>query len=302
MRAPLVLSFCFALAACGKVPVQGTTDGGTDTETSTGTGTGTESSTTATPTTSGGMGCLPGASVGCTCPSGDAGAQVCNPDGKGFGPCTCEGGGSMSASDASTGATTTGVGTTAPETTTDGGTTDGSTTDGGTTSTTGTTADTGSSTGTSTTTGGVLCDDPGPEPNEAEDADIDLGNQNCGAQPQTLEGVLDGDGDVDWFSYHGSWQQICVFGPNTRHALTASDDVRLCVFADCDMGDPNFDCKDGATMAQSPNGLPGCCNGGDVNYDLDCGFLGDSARLYIRVDQAPPDACVDYSVEYDFDD
>lgn len=287
---PFVILSSLALAACGEVPDLGVTDGasGTDTETSSGT----ESSTSGAPppTTGDDDLCVPGSSVACVCPNANMGSQECNADGKSYGMCECEGGGSNSNSDGTmdppTSTTTTGVTATTGETTTDGTTT----------------GSTNSSTGDDTTTGGVACDDPGPEPNDAEDDAVDLGEQGCGAMAQTLEGVLDGDGDVDWFSYHGTWNALCIIGPNVAHSVTASDDVRLCVFADCDQGNGNFNCGGGISEADSPDGLPGCCGDGDVDFNLDCGILNDNARLFIRVDQAPADVCVEYSVQYDFDE
>ena len=74
----------------------------------------------------------------------------------------------------------------------------------------------------------------------------------------------------------------------------------MCAFADCNMGETQFDCGD-ATGAESPEGLPGCCAEGSLSYVVNCGGTGnESARIYVRLDQAPADACVDYSVEYSY--
>ncbi|MDC0666586.1 hypothetical protein [Nannocystis radixulma] len=292
---PLVILTSLAVAACGEVPLQGTTDGTSGTGTESSSGTETSTSTSATPPTTGGDDdlCVPGSTVPCTCPNANMGSQECNADGKSYGACECEGGGSNSNSDGTlepTSTTTTGVTATTGETTT----TEGETTTEGTTDT--------STGGDDTTTGNGICEDPGPEPNDAEDKAVDLGEQGCGAMAGTLEGVLDSDGDADWFSYHGTWNALCIIGPNLAHSVTASDDVRLCVFADCDQGNGNFNCGGGLSEADSPDGLPGCCGDGDVDFNLDCGLLNDNARLYIRVDQAPAGACVEYSVQYDFDE
>jgi hypothetical protein len=293
-NSPLVLLAALAAAACSADPLPSVTDGASETGTETGTGTGTDTSTTAPPTTTKNDDlCVPGSSVACTCPNGNMGAQECNADGNSYGSCECEGGGSNSNSD----------GTLEPtSTTTDGVTTTTTTTEGTTTEETSTTS---TSTGEETTTGGLTCDDPGPEPNGSEVNAIDLGDQGCGAMAQTVEGVLDGEDDIDWFSYHGVWSGLCLVGPNTRHTLTASDGVRLCVFVDCDQGEANIDCPNGTTETDSPGGgHPGCC-GEDVtnlNFNFGCGILTpNDARLFIRVDQAPADACVEYSVAYDYD-
>ena len=57
--------------------------------------------------------------------------------------------------------------------------------------------------------------------------------------------------------------------------------------------------QDGAVMDQSPGGRPGCCNAGSVSFAVNCTQSGDeSARIFVRLDQAPPDLCVDYAVVY----
>lgn len=280
---PFVFLSALAAVACGEVPDLTGTDGASETETgtSTGTGTDTDTSTTATPTTTGsGQLCVPGSSAACTCPTGNMGSQDCNPDGKSYGMCECEGGGSDSNGEGTLEPT---ASTTEAATTTEGTTTEGDT-------------------DATTTTGGPTCDDPGPEPNNSEANAIDLGEQGCGAMAQTVEGVLDGDGDADWFSYYGVWNALCVIGPNTAHTLTASDDVRLCVFADCDQGTANINCPNGTSEVASPGGHPGCCGDGDVDFNLDCTLLNDNARVFIRLDQAPADACVEYSVAYNYDE
>jgi hypothetical protein len=293
---PLVILTTLTLAACGEVPELTGTD--SDTETDTETSSGTDTSTTdPAPTTGGGTICTPNSSIACVCPDNTPGTQTCDSLGNGYGPCECEGGGSNSNSD----------GTTGSSTTMDATATEPDTVSGGETTTEGTTADTtegtSSSTGDETTTGAPVCEDPGPEPNDSEDNAIDVGEQACNQAAETFEGVLDGDGDVDWFSYHGTFSALCIIGPNSAHTVTASDDVRLCVFVDCDQGNANLNCKNGAQEADSPEGLPGCCSGADVDFDVDCGLLsGKNSRVYLRVDEAPADACVEYSVQYKYDE
>ncbi|MCY0987878.1 hypothetical protein OV203_12135 [Nannocystis sp. ILAH1] len=295
---PFVLLSALTAAACNADPLPSVTDGAseTGTETGTGTDTDTDTSTTATPTTTQSDDlCVPGSSAGCTCPNGNMGSQECNADGKSYGMCECEGGGSNSNSD----------GTLEPTSTSTDGVTTTTTTEGTTTEETTTEGTSSTETGEDTTTEGVTCDDPGPEPNNSEANAIDLGEQGCGAMAETVEGVLDGEDDIDWFSYHGVWNGLCIVGPNTRHTLTASDDVRLCVFADCDQGSADFNCPNGTTETDSPSGgHPGCCGEGvmNLNFNFGCGLLNpNNARLFIRVDQAPADACVEYSVDYDYD-
>lgn len=276
------------LMACGTPSNQ------TGTETDAGaSSSGGESSTSDNPTTgsSGGQVCVPGMSVGCACPDGTMSAQVCNPDGKGFGMCGCDGGTGTASDSATTGSMTSGPVTTdsmtsGPMTTdamTSGPMTTGPMTTGG-------------------STGGMGgCNDPGPEPNEDEMSAVDLGDQSCQADPKMFMGVLDGDADVDWFRYHGLWVDQCGQNdPDAVQNLTASGDVRMCVFADCDNSMAQFDCG-GAQDSVSPGGLPGCCDNGSVSFVLNCVMNpNESAQIFVRLDQAAPDSCVDYSVEYSY--
>jgi len=265
---------------------------GTETDSGASSGGG-ESSTSDNPTTgatSSGQVCVPGMSVACACPDGTMSAQVCNPDGKGYGMCSCDGGtgtasdsattGSMTSGPVTTDAMTSGPMTTGPMTT--GPMTTGPDTTGG-------------------STGGGGCVDSGMEPNEDEMSAVDLGEQACDADPQTFMGVLDGDTDVDWYTYHGAWIDQCgMIDPTAMQTVTASDAVRVCVFADCDNSNAAFMCGQ-AMMAQSPNGVAGCCAMGSVSYVVNCQMNpNESAQIYVRLDQAPADSCVDYTVEYSY--
>lgn len=280
------------VVACGKVE-EATTNAGTETDGSSGTS-GDEPTTgePGTASNTGGNSCTPGASVACTCTNGSDGAQVCAVDGKSFGECTCEGGGSESESVSSTPTTEPPMTTSGPDMTTEPdlttGAVDMTTGDGTTTS--------------DTTTGDVACEDPGFEPNEEENDAEDLGDNSCPAEPGNLMGVLDGDTDVDWFRFRGVDGMGCGFGdPEVSHTLTASDAVRLCVFVECDQGQDDFQCPMGTQANDSPDNRPGCCSDGDIVIDLNCsGTMTETADFFIRVDQAPADACVEYSVTFDY--
>ena len=280
------------LLACGKADPAATDGGSTDSSSGSGTDTATGTDPSAG-SNSGANVCDPGMSIACTCTNGDQGAQVCAADGDSFGPCECEGS-SGSVSNATTDPTTGNVTSdpTNATTTTDGTTT---TTDGTTTTTT-----TTDGTSTSTSTGGNVCEDPGPEPNEDEDTADDLGDQGCGDMDGTITGVLNGDGDIDFSTFHGVDSMACGFNnPFIGLTLTASDAVRLCVFTDCDNGTPMFMCPQGSMFAMSPSGLPGCCGNGDMQFQFNCSqSQNESADVFVRVDQAPVDACVDYTIGY----
>lgn len=282
------------LVACGKTD-PAATDGGSSTDTDTGTDT--DAGTTTASSNSGSHTCVPGMSVACACPDGTDGAQVCAPDGNSFGTCECAGG-SGSDSNATTSPTTTADPTnvTTNATTTD--PTNGTTTTDGTTG--GSTTTDGTTGGGSSTGGGNVCNDPGPEPNETEDTADDLGDQGCGDMDGSIVGVLDGDTDVDFSVFHGVDSMACGFNnPFIGLTLTANDTVRMCVYTDCDNGTPMFMCPQGAMNSMSPGGLPGCCGNGDMTFQFNCSqSQNESAKVFVSLDQAPVDSCVDYTVAY----
>lgn len=284
------------LVACGKTDEGTATTAGTGTEGSSGTTS--DDPTTGEPGTasnSGGQNCTPGQSVACTCTNGSDGAQVCAADGKSFGDCTCEGGGSESDSVSSMPATTD------PPATTSGV----SETTGPDLTTTGTEMTTTGTEETTTTIGMTTdaeCIDPGPEPNEEEGDADDRPDQGCQDDDAMLAGVLDGATDVDWFHYKGIDSQGCGFNnPFVSHTLTAGDTVRLCVFAECDQGVAMFTCPMGSQANDSPDNRPGCCSDGDITFQFNCSMSqNETADFYVRLDQAPENACVEYSVTYSF--
>ncbi|MBK9756142.1 MAG: hypothetical protein IPO88_22135 [Nannocystis sp.] len=279
------------LIACGKTDdlTAGATESG-----------GTTGATSDEPTTNdpsagsvtSGQGCTPGQSSQCACTNGDPGAQVCAADGKSFEPCVCEGSGTDSNGATMATTITTDPVTTGPDLTTTG---PDSTTVPDTTGPDSTTVP-------DSTSGMGTCEDPGPEPNEVENDAIDLGDQGCMDQPANLTGVLNGDVDVDWFRFRGIDSMACGFNnPFVSEVLVASDAVRVCVFAECDQGTPAFMCPQGSQNDNSPDGRPGCCGMGNMAFMWNCmGSQNETADFYVRLDQAPADSCVDYSVDYSF--
>lgn len=284
------------LFGCGD---DGGATAGAGTGGTTGSGTAPDDATTGSTTgaTTSGPSCVPGASSACACTNGDPGAQVCEPDGKSYGECTCEGGGTDSESDSNTGPTT-GPGTTTGVSATTG---DSATIEDSATTGSGTT---GEGTDGATTLGeteGIACDDPGAEPNEDEADAVEQDDKMCNAMPGTIEGVLDGDADVDWFTYHTVDTMGCGFAnPTSNLVLLADQGVRMCVFVDCDQGDAEFKCPITAMDEASPDGLPGCCTAaGALDFGLNCtASMNESAEFFVRLDAAPADSCVAYNVTY----
>lgn len=281
MRPPiLALVGILHLSAC-TYESQGQTSAGASSTT-----TDASASTTATdPTTSAAPACIPGMSIGCVCPNAAMGAQICNPDGQTLGPCVCDG------DSASEGGTTTGS-------------TDSTSTGDDITATSSTTGTTGTTAPDDTTTTGDACPDPGPEPNDIEADAVDLGEQTCNDDPREFTGVLDGPADADWYRYHGVLKDcdgIFLPDPDAAHVLKAAAPVRLCVFATCDEGDLELDCEGPPTQAVSPDGRPGCCNTGDVTFTVSCEDSdNENAQVFVRLDKAPADACIDYTVTYSY--
>ncbi len=308
MRTTLLASLpciLLGLASCSSAIQEGSaTDGSTGTDSDSESGTAGTTGTSASASASGsasesasgsGGACVPGMSVACACPDGGAGAQVCNPDGNSLGPCECAGSTSASTTDPTDG--------------TSDGTDSESATDGPTTSDSDSTTDGTDSEGTTdgpttgTTTGGVECVDPGPEPNDDPEDSVELDNLGCNDGAETFTGVLDGADDVDWHTYVGQWGQGCGFGdPDTITTVTASDDVRICVYADCFQGQTNLDCPNNSDE-DTVQGVDGCCATGEVELTVDCFFTANkSSQVWIRLDEAPADACVEYSVDYVYND
>ena len=281
MRGSLVTNSWMALAlllACTPPVEEGTSSASEASESGS---EGTDSD--ATPT-SDGLACVPGKVEVCPCAGGGQGVQTCDPDGQSYGPCDCPDPTGMSGDATSSGDS--------DETTSGGGTSSGET---------GADATSGE-TGTDGTTGDppVECEDPDDAPNAEADALV-IEDQDCFGQPKLFSGVLAGATDSDWFTYHGE----CFQQPEVLHELDAAGDVRLCVFIDCDMGTPEFECTDGAQMNVSPGGLIGCCGGAGISFDLNCAGGGENAKVLVRLDQlgmGEAEACIDYTVEYSYND
>ena len=96
--------------------------------------------------------------------------------------------------------------------------------------------------------------------------------------------------------------RVCFSEPSV--SITADVELSVCLYFECDMGDPNVGCAMGGMAADSPGGLPGCCGTDSVALsDHSCsGNFGspDSGTIFFRVAQAEGDACVPYSADYAF--
>ncbi len=161
-------------------------------------------------------------------------------------------------------------------------------------------------------TGGSVtgCDTgPGEPSNNAEATAAPLpamDDADPSPHPQ-ISGVINGNSDVDWYTYTGS-DGVGVVDP---HVTFPSDlGLRLCSYFECLALNTLVTCPAGATADRSSAGRLGCCvNAGTVSlsvFDVYCGEAGggndDSLRVFIRVDGPGLSAstCVPYTVDYHF--
>ena len=160
---------------------------------------------------------------------------------------------------------------------------------------------TGASGGTGATGGGGTggapsCIDSGFEPNETEfDAYQLAAVTDCDGTGSSVSGKLDGQSDIDYYSFFGNDVGGCFVDPGIKTGAK----VRLCVFVDC----PGIavSCSQG-TPATSPDGNPGCCvpSGGSVAPTVDCNGFTEGATMYLRIDQGPSNQCTSYVVDYHY--
>jgi len=155
-----------------------------------------------------------------------------------------------------------------------------------------------SSVASTTSTGGAAgsdCSDA-HEPNESEAEAAALGTlTGCGGG-SSVDGMLDGAVDVDWFSYSGDDVAACIA---PLRAITASAGLRLCKYAACRTGNTTVTCLDGSTAAMSPGGLDGCCHSQGFGMTVACTGGEDDATVYLSLDQAAA-ACVTYTLSFHY--
>jgi hypothetical protein len=141
---------------------------------------------------------------------------------------------------------------------------------------------------------------PDAEPNDVEADAIALGDVTCGLVAE-VEGAVD-FGDQDWFTYHGIDDGSC--NDNTLAIVDAADpQLDVCMFWECDQGNPQVTCQGNAIEATSPDGRIGCCGTGSVIFNNNA-CLGaaknDSGTVHIQVQGPTESVCVDYALAYRF--
>jgi hypothetical protein len=149
----------------------------------------------------------------------------------------------------------------------------------------------------------AACYDTGAgEPNDSEADALSLGEMKDSEDRKTIEGVLDGHTDKDWYLYVGRDTATGWMSPGLEIS-GGNVPVRACLFASClnGLGKTEVECEDGSEDSISPSGLPGCCSYADFDIDLNCASTtNDEAAMYIKIYTDMEDVCEPYSVNYGY--
>ncbi len=152
---------------------------------------------------------------------------------------------------------------------------------------------------------------PLPDPTTCPDTgDYEATDDTWDGQPQFPEddgaprpicGVLN-PGDEDWISYYAE-DETFETDINDFQFWSFGNNVRVCAFAECDMGSTNAPCLDGGSGATGPNGEPGCCWQGVFDslayfsMNLECDNTDeDQGWVRIRIDNPSDVECAPYGL------
>jgi hypothetical protein len=165
-------------------------------------------------------------------------------------------------------------------------------------------AGTGGKAGSSTT-------DPGCDPTD-EAADYEsarsLGDIDDSTCEQSLEGVIESAGDVDWFTYNGT-DSPTIIGCDTKPYaafLSGQAGKEVCLYAVS--GGFGFattpTCAKGSPADEGPAGdilgtIYGCCDATEVQLDFNTPIVADNATIYIRV-TGGDDTCKPYKLVHGY--
>jgi hypothetical protein len=142
-------------------------------------------------------------------------------------------------------------------------------------------------------------EDVDAEPNEDESSAIEIGDHECGSLAE-MPGNVDNT-DVDWWTYHGIADDTC--GENTIVIISADEELEVCMYFECDMGNAQVVCAAASDDATSAEGRPGCCGMGSTQYTT-TSCLGaaasDSGTIYMSVAGPEEGICVPYDIAYRF--
>ena len=153
---------------------------------------------------------------------------------------------------------------------------------------------------TATTSTGPSCDDTGiGEPNDSESKAFTLAAiDDCDGSGSSLQGVIAGPDDADWYKYSGDDTSFCSV--DATRDLTSTDSLRICKFAQCVSGTATPDCPLGTAADTSPDGRPGCCSLQGFSMGVDCSGIDDDATIFVRIDSIDGADCASYSLDYHY--
>lgn len=135
------------------------------------------------------------------------------------------------------------------------------------------------------------------EPNDTQAKAFDLGSHTDCDRYGFCAALK--DGDVDWYTYHGSDTFGCDVAPFVQFD---APNLHVCQYYQCDTVPTLSTCPDGTTPDTAPNGAPGCCGTVGWEYDPCDGGLLDSedARVWIKVERTAGSGCEPYALSVEF--
>lgn len=149
--------------------------------------------------------------------------------------------------------------------------------------------------------GASTCAKDTNEPNDSEAAAKGLPDAtDCDDTGGTIDGILDGQQDQDWFTVHFTDKSLC----QVDRSLTVNTTIgmKICMYFKADSGTKVPDCSGGSAAATSPAGYAGCCTQGKA-LQLSYGSTGgsDDSTVHIQLSGLDVNAkCGPYSAAYHF--
>lgn len=145
----------------------------------------------------------------------------------------------------------------------------------------------------------LVCDNDMTEPDDDEPSAHMMGQvTDDDAMVLMADGVITGLSDVDWYSYHATDTAFHVAEPTVK--VTSSGTLRVCQFLECEEGGAvmtEITCPMGTQSALSGALRPGCCGGATFSVsDFNCPGSTDNLFVYVRLDKALSDECIEYSL------
>lgn len=142
-------------------------------------------------------------------------------------------------------------------------------------------------------------DESNTEANDTQATAHDIGNiSDNDSTGGFLCPVLDGPGDVDWYTFTGD--DVFPYVVDPTRVVTAGMNARLCVYFQCLSGTTSVTCNADEDPDMAPGGQKGCCGTGNVSPGLNCSGLDDAAEVWMKVENVDMLECVGYQLDYHF--